>query len=274
MVSFMLANLAGCIDPTVIQRIYMCSSPIQANKVFFYSGIFSICIKITIILIVLFVFVGGGPHLVKPAVWPYIIVYIPPIFTGMVSISLLAMTMSTADSSLNNYAVMVSHDVLPAMQNMQLPHHSTWSPVRILAQILGVIGHLLAKIIPHSNPLRLARYTSVAVGVSAMMLAFYCKDLLQLMLLGVAFSVSMIMAPFLLAIFGFRGSARTAVMGMVAGALSICAWNRWIEPRTDIDGSFVSMMVNGLVMMAEHYFLPHPPDRGWVAPDDEFKQIQ
>ena len=91
------------------------------------------------------------------------------------------------------------------------------------------------------------------------------------MLLGVAFSVPIMTAPFLLAIFGFRGSARTAVMGMVAGTLSIWAWNRWVEPRTGIDGSFVSMMVNGLVMMAAHYLLPQPPDRGWIAPDIEIK---
>ena len=274
MVALMLANLASCIDPPVIQRIYMCSGPIQANKVFFYSSIFSLCVNISIFLLSLFVFVGGGPDLAKTAVWPYIIAHIPPVFKGMVSISLLAMTMSTADSSLNNCAVMVSHDLLPTIQNMQLPHRSKWSSVRILAQILGGIGHLLAKIIPHSNPLRLARYTSVAVGVSAMMLAFYCKDLLQLMLLSLAFSVPIMTAPFLLAIFGFRGSARTAIMGMVAGTLSIWAWDRWVEPRTDIDGSFVSMVVNGLVMMAAHYLLPQPPDRGWIAPDDEFKQIQ
>ena len=152
MVAFMLASLVWCIDSPMIQRIYMCSGPIQANKVFFYSGIFSICIKITIILIALFVFVGGGPDVAKTAVWPYIIAHIPPIFKGMVSISLLAMTMSTADSSLNNCAVMVSHDLLPTIQNMQLPHRSTWLPVRILAQILGATVHLLANIIPHSNP--------------------------------------------------------------------------------------------------------------------------
>ena len=260
MLAFMLANLAYCINPSVIQRIYMCSGPSQANKVFFYSGIFSICIRVTIILLPLFVFVGGGADLAKTAVWSYIISQIPPVCKGMVSISLLAMTMSTADSSLNNCAVMVSHDLLPTIQKMQLPHRSPWILVRILAHIFGGIGHLLAKIIPYANPLVCARATSVVVGVSAMMLAFYCKDLFQLMLLSFALSVPIKTAPFLLAIFGFRGSTRTAMMGMVAGALSIGAWNRWIEPHIGIDGAFVSMIVNGLVMMVVHYLLPSPPD--------------
>ena len=261
MLALMLACAATFIDPPVMQRLYMCSGPIQANKVFFYSGIFFLCVQLTIVSVALFVFVEG-PDLAKTAVWPYIIAQIPPVFQGMISISLLAMTMSTADSKLNSCAVMVSHDLLPTIQKMQLPH------------LLGSIGHVFAKIIPHSKPLRLARCTSLVVGLSAMMLAFYCTDLLQLLLLAMALSVPIIPAPFILAIFGFRGSARTAIMGMVAGVLSIWAWNRWVEPRTDIDGSFVSMMVNGLVMMAAHYLLPQPPDRGWIAPDDEFKQIQ
>jgi hypothetical protein len=77
-----------------------------------------------------------------------------------------------------------------------------------------------------------------------------------------------------LAIYGFRGTSPTALIGIATGTLTILAWKRWIEPTTEIDGSFPCMLANGLAMMAAHYLLPQPECKGWVEPDDEFKQVQ
>ncbi|ROT47544.1 hypothetical protein [Candidatus Cardinium hertigii] len=102
-----------------------------------------------------------------------------------------------------------------------------------------------------------------------MVLAFYRNDLLDLLKLTFAFTVPIITAPFVLAVFGFRGSGRTALIGMATGIVTIIAWNQWIEPTTGIDGSFVCMLANGLAMLAAHYLLPQPPGTGWIEPDDE-----
>ena len=107
-----------------------------------------------------------------------------------------------------------------------------------------------------------------------MLLAFYHNDLLDLLKLSFTFSVPIVTAPFTLAIFGFRGTSRTALVGMATGALAIWAWNQWVKPETGMDGAFFCMIANGLAMMTAHYLLPQPVDAGWVELDDDFKQIQ
>ena len=66
----------------------------------------------------LFVFVKE-PTLSKEEVWPYIMHSISPIFNGLVSISLLAMAMSSADSFLNSCAVMVGHDMVESIRGVK-----------------------------------------------------------------------------------------------------------------------------------------------------------
>ncbi|WP_243518443.1 MULTISPECIES: sodium:solute symporter [unclassified Candidatus Cardinium] len=233
--------------PAVMQRVYMSSGPSQAKKVFCYTSLFSVVITSVILLIGLFVFVSDPGLLIKD-VWDYIITNIPPILRAMVCISLLAMGMSTADSYLNSCSVMVSHDILAST------HKENQNTDR--------------------RQLKIARWTTLIVGLSSMFLTFYSKDLLSLLMLSFAFSLPVITAPSLLAIFGFRGTSRTALIGMATGALSILAWNKWIKSTTDIDGAFVCMLANGLAMLAAHYLFKQPEGAGWVGPDTDFKQMQ
>ncbi|WP_260214904.1 sodium:solute symporter family protein, partial [Candidatus Cardinium hertigii] len=242
-----LTNLVSGIEPPKIQRVYMSSGIIQAKKVFLYSTLFSFLIGILILLIGLFVFIGA-PALSIEAIWPYIMNNISPFSQGLISISLLAMTMSTADSYLNSCAVMVSHDILESIRG-----------IKVLSKVYQFM---------------LARLTSLVIGLLAMVLAFYRNDLLDLLKLTFAFTVPIITAPFVLAVFGFRGNGRTALIGMATGIVTIIAWNQWIEPITDIDGAFVCMLANGLAMLVAHYVLPQPPGTGWIEPDDELKQIR
>lgn len=59
---------------------------------------------------------------------------------------------------------------------------------------------------------------------------------------------------------------------MVIGVLIIVAWNKWVNRATGIDGPFVGIVANGLAMMAAHYLLPQPEDKGWVELDKQLKQ--
>ncbi|AWN81638.1 High-affinity proline transporter PutP [Candidatus Cardinium hertigii] len=242
-----LANLVGHIDPVIIQRIYMASSPIQARKLFIHAGTFGFIIKGFIYLIALFLFVKA-PTLSKDQIWPHVFQNIPPIFKGFIAVSLLAMAMSTADSMLNTCAVLISHDIVGSIQATK-----------------GIID---------KYKLSLARYTVLIVGICAMLLAFQTSDLLALLQLAFACFIPIITAPFLLAVYGFRGTSRTALIGMATGIVAILAWNKWIEPMTGIDGAFPCMLANGLAMLAAHYLLPHPAGTGWVPPDKTYQQWQ
>ncbi|AWN82304.1 High-affinity proline transporter PutP [Candidatus Cardinium hertigii] len=246
-VALFLAELASYTDSTTIQRIYMASSPIQARKLFIYTGIFVFIILGFMALIALFLFVKA-PTLPVNQIWPYIFANIPSVFKGLMAVSLLAMAMSTADSRLNACAVLVTHDIIGSIQ-----------------------AH---KGIADKYKLSLARYTVLIAGICAMLLAFQKRDLLSLLELIFDFSVPIITAPFLLAVYGFRGSSRTALIGMATGILTILAWNRWIEPSTGINGAFPSMLANGLAMLAAHYLLPQPAGTGWVPTDKIYQQKQ
>ncbi|MEF2229274.1 MAG: sodium:solute symporter family protein, partial [Candidatus Cardinium sp.] len=233
-------------EPTIMQRIYMSSSPTQAHRVFKISTICHYLIKVLIILISLFVFVKE-PHLPINKVWNYIPTHVPPVLNGFIAISILAMTMSTADSHINNCAVIASYDILE----------------KVIPNKLHPVNHL-----------KLVKWSSLIIGLLAMMLTFYCSSLLSLLKYSLNFSIPITVAPFLLSVFGFRGTSRTALIGMATGVLTILAWNKWVESRTGIDGSFISMLANGLAMMVVHYFLKQPEGSGWVGPDDTLKQIQ
>ncbi|AWN81720.1 sodium:solute symporter family protein [Candidatus Cardinium hertigii] len=257
----MVLGIMAAIDPTTMQRIYMASSPRQANKVFLYSGLFSFLMIGCIIVASLFVFVSM-PTLSTAEVWPYIMNHIPSVFKGCICISLLAMTMSTADSKLNTCSVMVSHDIVESIKQCNIPLFQS-SSLRFMVQPL----QWLARLIENTSPIWLARLTSIVVGLCAMLLAFCCKDLLALLMLAIALYVPIVTAPFVLALFGFRGSSQTALIGMITGIVAILAWNRWIKPITGMDGSFFCMLANGLAMLAAHYLLPQPAGTGWVSPD-------
>ncbi|AWN81775.1 Sodium/glucose cotransporter [Candidatus Cardinium hertigii] len=230
-----------------IQRIYMASDVLQAQRVCRYVSIFSLIITVCIILIGIAAFIAA-PTLPSTEIWTYIMQHIPPFFKGFLAISLLAMAMSTADSDLNACSVIVSHDVYGSLQHV--------------------------KRIAVLSPLLLARCATIVVGLSAMFLAFKYNNLLELLRLLINFFVPVVTAPFLLAVYGFRGSSRTALIGMATGIGAILAWKQWIESTTDIDGSFFCMLANGLAMLVAHYLLPQPAGTGWLPPDKIYLQRQ
>ena len=244
----MLQNVALSFDLLSIPKVYMSSSPIQAKKVFLYGNFFGMLIFFAIVLIGLFVFIIN-PTLPEMEVWEYIMANISPTFKGCIAIVLLAMTMSTADSSLHACSIVVSHDMMEIIQGTK------GSP-------------------SHAYQIRLAKLTVIATGLLAMLLSLYYKNPLELIIWGMALSTPIISAPFILAIFGFRGTSRTALIGMAISVLATLSWNKWIKPLTGIEGDFYCIMANGLAMMAAHYLLPQPAGKGWVGINDQYKRMQ
>ncbi|WP_419241226.1 hypothetical protein [Cardinium endosymbiont of Nabis limbatus] len=104
---------------------------------------------------------------------------------------------STADSSLHIIAIMVGHDLLECIQGVKAG--------------------------PYSHQLRLAKLTILATGLLATMLTIYHIDLSQLTRYVMEYIMYLfpviIVPPFILAVFGFRGSRHTALIGMFIGAL-------------------------------------------------------
>ena len=235
-----LTFVIGYIAPSQIQRIYMSSNVLQAKKVTLLSSVFKLLITIIVLLIGVFTFVAD-PNLTKTAIWPAITTELSPVFKGLLAISLLAMAMSTADSSLNSCSVMGSHDIIDTLRTQK---------------------------ISSTLQLRVARVTSFIVGILAMLLTFYQKDLLALLMLINAFFIPIVSAPMYLAIFGFRSSSRTALIGMTTGVITILLWNKYL---TGIEGSVPAMLANGVAMLIAHYSLPRKSHEGCAQPSLEYR---
>ncbi len=68
------------------------------------------------------------------------------------------------------------------------------------------------------------------------------------------FYIPIVAAPFILAVLGFHATSRSALIGMVAGALAVPAWSKWIYPVLLTDSSiFPCVLVNGLTMVTVNY---------------------
>lgn len=215
----------------------MAYSPAQARKVFFYATLFSLLITGCMILISLFVFIDQ-PSLNGSYVWYYIMETIPTFAKILVSISLVTMALARAASILNTCAVIFCHDIIGVIQstkeNLDL-YQLRWAKVIILV-----------------------------VGLSGIALVFYYHDLLSSIYWMLSFCFGMLLAPFILAVLGFRSTFATVLVGMVAGFFTILYWNVCVEPSTNIDGTFIAVLVNGLTMVAFHYLMEDPEDGGWV----------
>lgn len=225
-------ELSGCIcslvafGPALIHRVYMSSNHVQASRVFLNSSIISLILKLIIVLIGLFVFVSK-PDLPAAKVWNYIVANIPPVLKGCVVIGVLAMAMSTVDSLLNTCTIMTSYDMLESM-------------IRV-------------KAVPDSHRLWLAKLISLVIGLTAMIIAFYFKDIIWLAMFSADLFMPIVIVPFILAVLGFRSKFYTILIGMVTGILTIFIWNTWIKPIIAVHGSCVAMMANLLAVLVSNY---------------------
>ena len=248
-----LATVVHCIEPAFIQNVYMSSSPFQAKKMFLYAGVFGFVMMVCFSLVGLFIFSWVPPNLSGIEIWNYIMAHTSPLLKGIICTCLLALTMSTADSRLHICAVMVSHDILPNIL-----------PVR------------LRKNISSAHHYRMAYMAILVVTILAIPLALSSSYFIveKVVLWYSRLYVPVVVAPFILAVLGFRSAQRTALIGMAAGVLTVFTWRKWIFPLLGTnDGVFPCMLVNGLVMLAAHYLLPQPKDP--KEPDDDAcKQIQ
>ncbi|WP_419241083.1 sodium:solute symporter family protein [Cardinium endosymbiont of Nabis limbatus] len=224
-----LASLVSSINPPIIQKIYMSADCFQAGMVFFFTSLLSLFVTFFIILLGLYTFVAA-PNLSVTEVWGYIMAHISPICKGFVIMSLVAMAMSTADTYLNSCSVMFSNDIVNSVME--------------------------TKSVPYDRQLRLAKATAFLIGIITTVLIFYCSDLFFLLKLRFDCFIPIATAPFILAVLGFRRGSHTALIGMATGVLTILAWNKWIEPATDMNGAFIAMIANGIAMMVAHYLGP------------------
>ena len=163
---------------------------------------------------------------------------------GLTLIGIMAMVMSTADSWINSGAVIFAHD---------------------FCEPLGI---------KFKNELFLSRAFAVVGSLCALLLVLYNENFMKLMLLQANFYVPIVTAPLLLAMFGFRSTGRSVIIGMAFGAISVIMWKIYIQPTTGVDSVIPCMFLNAVALFFTHYFLGEPG--GWVGikDDSDIKQAR
>ena len=229
--SFMIPGLF----PTQVQRIYMAKSTNQARCSFSYAA--GIALIITLLLVfggaLLFVHNTSVPsgqllqHITTTYHFPGLI--------GVLSIGVIALMMSSADSELNAAAVIIGHDI-PA-----------------------VLGN------NNNNNLLWARLGTVVLGAFALLLAMYVDSLLVLALIGYSVYMPIVGAPFSFAIFGFRPQEKSVWWGMGVGFFTVLIWDFFISQWIPINGLIPAMVANLIALVGSHYILPQVPHTGWVG---------
>jgi len=226
------------LDPALFQRISMAKDTTQVAKSFTIAGFVMIFLEYGIIASMgIFILASNDSTLDPDGLMTYILDrYMREEFRGLFVIGIMAMLMSTADSYINCSAVLFAHD---------------------FCKSVGV--NLTEK-----KQLLLARISALFIGISGLLLSLFAKNLLDLILSTYSFYMPIVSVPLLLAIFGFRSSSKSVLIGMGAGFVTVISL-KILTPETN--NIVLGMLANMLFLFGTHYLLRQ--DGGWVGIKDK-----
>ena len=220
------------IYPEIFQRIAMAKDVRQAKRMLTYSagGVVMVYLASFLIGIML---LADSPRLEKTDVIAYMIsTYTSPGILGLLGVGIIAMAMSTADSSLNSMSVMFANDIIKPLTG----------------KTHGLIS--------------IARVFSVSIGFLGLFLALYGQDILSLVLLSVSFYVPIAAIPLLMAVIGFRTSKKAVLLSMFAGGSAVVLCNIYFPAANAV---VWGMFANLVLLLGSHYLLGEPG--GWQKID-------
>ena len=247
LILFFYISIPG-FGPPIFQRIAMAKDVFQVRRSFIIAAITCTFITISICWISILIYVKQ-PDLAHNDIVKYLVfnnAY--PELKILILVSVMAMVMSTADSYINSTSILVVHDILEPLN------------IRIL-----------------DNRLIESRVFSALIGIFSIILAFREGSLMQLLIATSSFYMPIVTVPFIMALFGFRSTEKSVLIGMFTGFLTVILWDYiFSKPFFDLDSLIPAMMSNLIALMSSHYLLKQ--NGGWVGIKDrsalEFLQRQ
>ena len=228
-------------SPTFSQRILMGDNIFKLKRVFFISGL-TIAIFLFLLNWIPFLLYTHNPALDSSQLLPYVIDnYTYPGLKGLLIAGIFALAMSTADSSLNSSAVMISNDVFRPLN------------------------------ISRGNELSMAKKVSAVLGFLSIILATSEKDLLSIVLFTASFYIPISTTPIILTILGFKTSPRVIITAMVTSFIFVIVWKFVLEIKYDVN--VIGAVFNGILIFAIHYIFRIKG--GWIEVEGyrEYKEV-
>ncbi len=159
-------------------------------------------------------------------------------FKGLILVGIMAMVMSTIDSHINSSSVLLTHDLRLSL-NIKLA----------------------------SNELMITRVCAAIIGVFSMLLALREGNFLELILWTSTCYMPIVVVPLLMAIFGFRSSGRSVLVGMIAGLITVIIWEMFLKEIMQNVGGLIPAMIANLVFLVSYHYL-FKQKGGWVGIKD------
>jgi len=223
------------IDPALFQRIAMAKNTAQISRSFIVAGSIITCFYILVDFAGVLLIADKVTDINQNNVLQYIFNhYLSSGFRGLFIIGIMAMIMSTADSYINSSAILFAYDSIK------------------------VIGIELTE----KKQLFVVRITALVIGILALLLSLLLNNLLELILSTYSFYMPIVSVPLILAIFGFRSTSRSVVIGMTAGFVTVI----YFKFLSEIDSIIPGMLSNLIFFIGSHYILGE--QGGWVSVKD------
>ncbi|MBA2629306.1 MAG: alkaline phosphatase [Rickettsiaceae bacterium] len=229
-------------NPAIFQRIAMAKNTLQVRRAFIIAGFTCLFITFTMSWIGVLTLSIHPDLEPREAVKHIIFSNAYAGFKGLTLAGIMAMIMSTADSYVNSTSVLFVHDFCKPL-NIEIT----------------------------KNELTFSRIASFAITIFAIILALSGDNLLNMIIITNSFYLPIVTVPFILAIFGFRSSGKSVLIGMAAGLLTVLLWKAFLQSEA-VDSVLPAMLANLIFLLSSHYLLRQPG--GWVGIKDNSALIE
>lgn len=232
-VFFMIPEL----EPESFQRISMAQNTGQVMRSFKIAGLLCFLIQISIAVLAIFIF-SDNPNVNPDNLVSYIINHYTYIigFKGILSIGIMAMIMSSADSAINSMSIIFAHDLCKSL------------------------GFKYVK-----NELLVARLAAIISGIGAMIIALKIGSIFDLMLSFAGLYLPVVSLPFIFAIFGFRSSEKSVLSAAGGSLITILLWKTFFA-KSAIDSFIPGILASIFFLFGVHYVTNQ--EGGWVGIKD------
>ncbi|RTK92069.1 MAG: hypothetical protein EKK61_06335 [Rickettsiales bacterium] len=221
-------------DPAIFQRISMAKNVFQARKAFVIAAFVYTFLGLTIAWIGVLALVAYPNSVPTEMAQRVLMDYSFTGLKGLTIAGILAMMMSSADSFINSTSILFTNDFCKAAG------------------------------IKLKDELKTSRIISFVLGFFAFLIALYSSSLLNLMIKTKSFYMPVVSVPFMFAIFGFRSSTKSVLIGMAGGVITTAFFEIFMGDR--IISAIPGMFANMVFLFGSHYILKQ--EGGWVGIKD------
>ena len=147
-------------------------------------------------------------------------------FKGLLISGIMAMIMSTVDSYINSNSILLVHDLNNSLNTKFI-----------------------------KNELYATRVCSLLIGIISILIA-HCagSDFFELILWTSTCYMPIVTVPFMMALFGFRSSEKSVLLGMMAGFTITVLWELFLKSQIgNVGGLIPGMLANLVTLLSYHY---------------------